>query len=211
MRMHHMTRKITITALILLFPIIMALLIHFHGITVPYAEQWGLAPLLYKAHAGELGFSDLWAPHNEVHRILFPRAVMLALAFVSKWNLYCDLYTNFVLAVLTLMTLTALLRMSLQNSFSHWHTALLSAMVFSPTQYENFLLGWQITIFLSNFSVVAAVYFAFRFPGLKGLLLSSLAATVASFSFATGLLYGPHWGLHCCSIPGGASGISLSC
>jgi hypothetical protein len=180
-------RRIVPTVLIFLFPISMSLLVYFHGITVPYKDHWTLAPLLYKLHLGELGFHDLWAQHNS-HRLLFPRIIMLTLVYLSKWNIYLELYTSFTLAIFALLILTRLLKLSCGASFNRWHAVLLSSMVFTPTQYENFLMGWQIQIFLSNLSVLAAIYAVVRFTGTKGLLSSSAAATVASYSFSTGML-----------------------
>jgi len=50
-----------------------------HYINVPFSDQWGLVPLIEKSLRGDLSFEDLWVQKN-VHRILFPKIIMLSLA-----------------------------------------------------------------------------------------------------------------------------------
>jgi len=174
--------------LILLAPLCIIFFIHTYGMTVPFWDQWALVPLLEKVQTGELSFSDIWVQHNE-HRLLFPRLIMLALALLTGWNIIYELYTNFVLAGLILLFLYLLLRKSSYNYFMPWLSIPLTFLVFSPIQFENWIWGWQIQIFLSVLATVVAVWSVNQWPGeLKGLLIATGAAVISSYSFNSGLL-----------------------
>jgi hypothetical protein len=154
---------------------------------VPFWDQWELVPLLEKMHNGTLSIRDLWAQHNE-HRILFPHSVMLALAAVSGWSIYCELLTSFALVVGTMLFLRSLLKRTFGGSVPIWVGILFSVVVFSPVQWENWTWGWQIQIFMNALAVVVAVWAMDRWPGqLKGVLAAIAATVVASYSFSNGL------------------------
>ena len=181
-------KKFTFLVLFLIAPVSIAYLIHHNGVTVPFMDQWDLVPLLEKAHAGELGLSDIWTQHNE-HRIFFPRLLMLALASLTHWNIMYELYTNMILAGLILLFLYSLLNKTYGNYTPSWLIVVLSFLVFSPAQWENWSWGWQIQIFLSVLGTVAAVWSVSSWPSqLKGVIIGIVAAVIASYSFNNGLL-----------------------
>lgn len=177
--------------LVLIPPFSIAYFVLYYGLTVPFWDQWELVPLLYKMHSGELSFSDIWAQHNE-HRIFFPRSIMLTLAYLTDWNIIYELYTNLVIAALTLFFLFILLRQTFSNHNCAAAKGLFiisSFLIFSPIQWENWSWGWQVQIFLCVLGAVAAVWSINRWPGqLKGVLGGIGAAVLASYSFNNGLL-----------------------
>ena len=89
-------------------PVSIAYFVHNYGINVPFWEQWKLVDLLEKAYAGEVALTDIWAQNSE-HRAFFPLLIMLALAFLTDWNIMYELYTNLILAGVTLVFLYSLL------------------------------------------------------------------------------------------------------
>ena len=129
------------------------------AVGVPFLDHWELVPVLEKSYAGTLSFADVWAQHNE-HRILFPRLIMLALARVSDWNTHLELEVNIVLG-LGILVVYALQVKSTARELRHpdltWAIPLASLVVFSVTQYENWLWGWELQFFLNLFCVVAGV------------------------------------------------------
>ncbi len=184
-------RKVLFLVLVLIPPFSIVYFIHHYGLTVPYWDQWELVPLLYKMHSGELSFSDIWAQHNE-HRIFFPKLIMLTLAYMTDWNIMYELYTNLVIAALTLFFLFILLRQTFSNHNCAAAKGLFiisSFLIFSPIQWENWCWGWQLQIFLTVLGAVAAVWSVSRWPGqLKGVLGGIGAAVLATYSFNNGLL-----------------------
>jgi hypothetical protein len=166
-------------------------LISCYGVDIPYWDQWELVPLLGKMHAGKLSLADLWVQHNE-HRVLFPKMIMLLLAFLTDWDIICELYVNVALGCLIFLFTIMLLRLSGLSRPSgepYWLPIVFSLLIFSPVQFENWLWGWQIQMFLNVLAGVAAVWSLARWPGQwKGIILSTPCAIVSSYSFNNGLL-----------------------
>lgn len=180
-------RKTIIAATVLAAPLFIVYAIFHFGSHVPFWDQWELVPLLQKLHNHNLDIADLWAQHNE-HRIIIPQAAMLLMAHLTGWNIYCELIVNFILAAAILAFLYSLLRSTLGTPLPVWLIAVFSVVVFSPVQWENWIWGWQIQIFMNVLAVVVAVWALARWPGtLKGLLIAIAATVVASYSFSNGL------------------------
>jgi hypothetical protein len=81
-----------------------------------------------------------------------------------------------------------MLRSSVQVSL--WYLLPVASMVFSLTQWENMLWGWQIAIYSMVCGSVWSFYLLSR-PGMGNLGMAILCAIVASFSFANGLMIWP--------------------
>jgi len=172
-------------------PLLIGTTVARYGVNVPFWDQWELLRLLDKASAGQLGFQDLW-PHHHEHRIVFPLAVMLALARATDWNVRYEMAANVVVALGVLGMLALLLRRTVKPmapSLTPWLILAASLTTFSLSQWENWLWGWQIQIFLNALAAVATVWalarWGSRWPGLA---LALLAAIVGALSFATGLM-----------------------
>jgi len=180
-------KKFIFSATIFLPPVFIFYFVYKFGITIPYFDQWELVPLLEKMHNHTLALADLWTQHNE-HRILFPQIIMLFLASLSNWNIFLELCTNIMLATLTILFLLSILNNTLET-VSPWLKIFTSLMVFSMVQYENWIWGWQIQIFLSVLGTVIAIWAVNKWPGKTiGLIIAISSAVVSSYSFNTGLL-----------------------
>jgi hypothetical protein len=183
-------KKVIFTVAIILPPVLILFFVYEFGITIPYMDQWELVPLLEKMHNHTLTFSDLWIQHNE-HRIFFPHFIMLFLGNLSNWNIFLELCTNIVLATLTFVFLLSILRNTLEP-VSPGLKIFTSLMVFSIVQYENWIWGWQIQIFLSVLGSVIAIWAVSKWQGKwKGLIIAIPAAIVSSYSFNSGLATWP--------------------
>jgi len=160
-----------------------------YGLTFPYWDEILIAPLIEKAHTGQLGFIDLWMQHNE-HRPLFPRLVMLLLALPTHWNVAWILAANLVCGVVVFLLLASLaLRMpdGPAQRRSWWLLPVLSFFVFSWAQMENWIWGLELTVLLCTLAVVAAIVLLAHRNWLCFAAATAMAV-VASYSFANGLL-----------------------
>lgn len=162
------------------------------AVPTPYWDQIDFVPLLEKMDRGRVTFGDLWAQHNE-HRIFFPTVVMLGLARVSGWNIAYELAANLLIcgalfAVLfwqVEITTKAVGKVALK-----WCVPIASVTVFSLSQFQNWLWGWQISMFLNVFSVITGIVLLANPPFKWGKLAGAgLLGIVATFSFANGLLF----------------------
>ncbi len=113
-----------------------------YAVDVPYWDQWsGLLPLIEKSNRGILTLRDIWWQHNE-HRLLFPRIIMIGLARLTSWDIRYELALNVLLAVGSFFTLNHLLSRGRTGSADRlltWASPMLALMVFSLSQWENWL------------------------------------------------------------------------
>ena len=174
-------------------PLLTLFLIARHGVNMPFFDEWTNV-VLFQAHDfGTLGFSDFWRQHNE-HRPVFPKAADFLTGILTRWDLRVEMYRNFVVAVATFGLLLMALRRTLDRFGFILAAVVTSVVFFSPTQWENWLWGWELEWFLSNLGVVGAVwaltYTIDRSPR-RGLVLAALCGILATFSLGSGLLVWP--------------------
>jgi hypothetical protein len=161
-------------------------------VDVPFWDQWNFVPLLGKSYEQGVTLADLWGQHNE-HRLLFPRLVMLGLAHASHYNIVWELAVIILLA----MGLFALFwhqfcrtADALGVSGFPWVVPIISLLVFSLGQAENWLWGWQIQIFLNVLAVATGLVLLVRSPFRWGKYWGALGCgIVAAYSFANGLIF----------------------
>lgn len=170
---------------------LMGLVATFH-VDVPSMDQWELVPQLDRLYLGTLSIHDLWAQHNE-HRPLFPRLIMLTLAWISHWNTAYELASSIAIAAATLALIALHLHRSRRSDTGYgalWVLPIVSVIVFSASQWENWLWGWQLQIFLSVLAVVTGLLLISNQQRSWTTFAGSLAmGIVATYSFASGLLY----------------------
>jgi hypothetical protein len=178
-------------ALALLPFLYLVLLVYQYRVDVPFLDQWnGLAPLIVKLHAGSLTMQDLWLQHNE-HRLIFPRIVMLSLALLSGWDIAYELAFSILLATITLFILRHLIGNTAQalQIDLRWLIPIISVMVFSLHQGENWLWGFELSIFMNVTAVVAGCALLHGSFNQRKFLAAIALGIVATYSFANGLLY----------------------
>jgi len=174
--------------------VILVILVFLYGVNVPYWDQWEFVLLLEKSYQGRFTFSDLLAQHNE-HRLFISRIIMLIIAHISGWNISWELMINIILATGIFIAITYQFKKTLQSIGScrlDWLAAVISLVVFSLTQWENWLWGWQIQIFLNVFLVNVSIVFLSQenFSWLN-ILIAAVLTTIASYSFVNGILFWP--------------------
>ncbi len=165
-----------------------------YSLDIPYYDQWELVPLLEKQSLGALGFRDFWGQHNE-HRLIFPRLLMLALAQWSQWNVYWELATNFVLALTTWASLALLIRRTGRQIHEEDNGPVymvMSLIVFSLSQWQNWFLGWQMQVFMTVLAIILSLAcLSFQRYTSLGVALAAVFGVLATYSFANGILIWP--------------------
>jgi hypothetical protein len=164
------------------------------AVAVPYWDQWDLVLLLDKAYRGEITLHDFWAQHNE-HRPFVPRLIMLGLARLTRWNIYYELVVNIALALGLFVVFVCQIRITqrtLGAAGLHWAIPISSVIVFSISQYQNWLWGWQIQMILNVLLAMGGIVLLangeFSWRRFGGAALLGMAAT---YSFANGVLFWP--------------------
>ena len=171
-------------------PILVAVAVARTAVNVPYWDQWQFAPLLLDAARGHLDLRELWAQHNE-HRLIVPRLLMLALAFLTGWNVRWELVACVLLNLITLGLLARTLVRAVRPSFPRlgpWLVVVASLLTFSPSQWENWTSGWQCQMFLHVLFVAWIALLLVDWHGTWPRLCAILGlAALALGSFAAGL------------------------
>lgn len=188
----HIEKPLLIFILILFPPFAILLLITNYSINIPYMDQWnGMTELISAMKNGSLDFNCFWAQHNE-HRIFFPKLIMVALADLSGWNVILEQYFSLFLQICTLFILLDLYRNTCRPGHggkSSLIQLIISIILFSMVQYENWSWGWQIQFFLNIFSVCFTIWILFKFPNnFLYLSIGLIGAIVASYSLANGMI-----------------------
>jgi hypothetical protein len=186
-------RARVVTALALLPLAYVASFVAFHGVDCPVEDAWELVPYVERMHAGALSASDLWALHNE-HRIVFPRALMLLLAWLSGWNTRVEMAASLTLAAVALAVLLRQARASFA-SLGHappaWLALALAALVFSLGQWESWLRGWQVQMFVAWAAALGALALLAGGLGRARLAGAIALAATATLSFGAGVMTWP--------------------
>lgn len=177
--------------LALIPPAFLAWFIYRFGVDVPFADQWDFVPLLDQMYSWRLTLQTLISQHNE-HRLLFPKMIMLTLAYWSGWNVRWEMGVSYLIACATFVVLLFQAQQLYQALGSRLPVGLvfgISLLIFSIKQHANWLWGWQIAIFLNILAVVTGIFLLSYRPITWGRLLGAIAcAVVATFSFGNGLL-----------------------
>ena len=165
-----------------------------YSLDVPYLDQWEFAVLLGKALEGHATFQDFWGLHNE-HRPFFPRLLLLLLARLSHWNILWELWASFLCGVAVFAVSVYAWHRVTAAKASHAQypvVLLLSLLVFSMSQWQNWFLGWQVQEFMQIFAVMLGLIFLDG-EGLNAQRVAGAVAMgiIATFSFAGGLLFWP--------------------
>jgi hypothetical protein len=180
-----------ITALGFAAPVALYLwLIHQYGVNVIYADQWVDVNVVGHAYSGTLGFSTLWAQHNE-NRILFPNLIVLALAYTTHLNILVEEY----LGALMLFGATALFILTHKRSSPSrpWiYYCPVAILVLSVVQSGNAIWGFQMAWYLVMLMLAVTLWLLERSPMSRWVLLAAIvAAVVGSYSSLQGLLIWP--------------------
>lgn len=161
-----------------------------HWVAVPFWDEWE-TPGAQLAHycRGSLGWSDLFGQHNE-HRLLFPRLTWLPLAILAGWDVRLEMILTFALVCFGAVGLAILRRLSHPSDTTGvMASAILSLLLFSPREYETFLVGAQGQTFIPSIALVFALLI-----NVSGLSLAqktvgnALLALISTYSFGNGML-----------------------
>ena len=175
-----------VTAFILFFGL--AFLVLSTAENVPVWDAWHNPQLFDSLYSGKLVFSDLYQEINGHHNF-FPRMITLVLGAISHYDLRWELVVNLVLGCGIYGVHRKIVTREFKNGYIFFCASLLVAVLsFSLVQYENWYNGWQLSVFLCILMVMLSLYLLI-FSASFGPAI--LAAYIASYSFASGLLVWP--------------------
>ena len=166
--------------------------VRHYGVNVPVFDDWAIAPLIVKAHTGQLKLADLFYQQQEARTVL-PNLIFILQAR-GEWNVRDQMALSIISCWLTAAGVFVLLRRSGLDlaalAISFW---LMVLAVFSPAPFELWLFASGFPSFLpALFLVAALVVLSGQAATLSKFVLCCALAAASTFTLAHGLLA---WGL----------------
>lgn len=160
-----------------------------YAVNVPRLDDWAMASLIVKQHAGGLRWHDIFEQQQEARTVL-PNLVFLLSAATGQWDVRQQMALSLVAAGLSGAGVALLLRRShlslLSIALISWIAVL---CIFSPAQVEVWLLASGFPSFLPACFLVAALVALRARISLGAQFAICLALSLASsFTLAHGLL-----------------------
>lgn len=165
-------------------------------VNVPFYEQWWLIRLFADDREGRLDWRIFWDQLGD-HRVVLPRVVMLLLARVFHYNLWPEAWFSVGLGCGILAVLVWLAWPIMRGSVAMVALPVLSLIVFSLSQWENWVWTLQLMFFMTLLFAVASLAVLARngrgtaAQDWRRLAVAIVLAVGASTSFSTGLATWP--------------------
>jgi hypothetical protein len=164
----------------------------FTSVDTPYEDQWDIVPIIEKSINGNLTFNDLFSQHNE-HRIFFPKLVMIQLAKLTSWQIGYELILNVILGIgICIILLYQIHKTSYFSKYGSINILLPLAALFtlSVNQWENWLWGFQMQIFMAVLLVILGIILITQ-SGLSGrrIVLAFFLGIIALYSFSNAIIF----------------------
>jgi hypothetical protein len=168
----------------------MAFSILKYSVNFPFSDQWPLAVMFEKIYANTFTISDLFAQFHE-SRKFFPRLIFIGLARLTNWDVRYEMLFIFFLTCLISINIYWLSKITLKISCKQLILLFIIAnlLIFSPAQYENWLWGIQIVVYLPILCLTSCILISHsKLSANIKLILTILLTTVATYSYANGML-----------------------
>jgi len=191
-----MKKKLLYFGIAIIPALLCLVFICYFGTNVLYWwDEWTMVQLTEKVNDSGLNFTDLSALHNE-HRIFFPRLLYLAVVYLSNFSSIAQMLVSFgMLSLITVVLVNYIIQRDITESKKYFHIALVSFFIYSLTQWENLLWGFQIGFYMVLLFPVLSLYLLSLMLQTKQInrkkyyfIAALLAALIASFSSIQGLL-----------------------
>src|SRR4051812_38616647 len=97
--------------LVALVPMVyLTMIVRHYGVNVPTLDDWVMAPLIVKAHTGQLQFADIFRQQQEARTVL-PNLIFICSAW-HEWNVRDQMLVSVISSALTAAGIFVLLRRS---------------------------------------------------------------------------------------------------
>jgi hypothetical protein len=131
-------------------PIAVLALVRTFVIDVPFLDEWQWTPMIVHSKLGVLSWNDIWPLHNE-QRIVVPSLVALGLAAIRhNWVITRETTLSVSIVFATLAVWWAVIGEVVPAPRRAWALALVSLLLSSLTQAENWTWGFQMSFFIAN-------------------------------------------------------------
>jgi hypothetical protein len=181
--------RVALSLLVLIPPAFVMFFVARYGVDVPDWDEWFWGQLFAKLPVSTHPLADIWIVHSNEHRLFFATLIALALAHAGGWSPMREMFFSIFIMCGSLLIVVQLARATVPAGAQAPVLAASSALLFSLSQVDNWLWGFQLAWFLITFCLLAEIALLTADPpGWAKLSLAAVAGFVASFSSAFGLL-----------------------
>jgi hypothetical protein len=184
-----MIRRLSLAAAVAM-PLAVLFLMLKRAANVPFLDEWSWAALSIALHRGTLSWPMIAAQHNE-HRNVVANLIFLGIDRTIGWNILAEQLVSFALLAVAQIAAWYLVRATTAPARRWPLFAVISLLLWSLAQWENFALGYNVgwnVCTAALFVVLAALAPRVDAPR----MLVALGATfVATFASAQGILLMP--------------------
>jgi len=170
----------------------MALVVRHYAVNIAYFDDYHMVPVFQSVSQHQFPIHSLWVLNNE-NREVFPKLLMMSVAYTSHWNTVDQMFVNIGLWVIVVTILWKLIGSTIKRpGYRLFSLLLISLWLFSPAQAENWLWSWEAVWFVCIGAVVLTIFLLHQNQTSKYWLGGAiLSAVVASYSLVNGLLIWP--------------------
>lgn len=168
-------------------------IIHDYSVNVFVIDDLDVISFIQKLHYNQLSFADFWEQHNE-HRVLFPFCFIYLTTKLYHWNNVTFTYETFAISCGSLLLLAVIYYRLLTGWYRIAGFLLSSFLLFSISQYANWLVAFQLQWMLTVLCLFAAIIKFIPSVGaqepinkIKSIILAIIPTVIASYSLASGL------------------------
>jgi len=158
-----------------------------YSVNVPLTDEWHFIPFAEMVLTDQPFWEfDKFVMYNG-HILLFPNLVLVANIFLFSWNFSYLMIFGWLVVCFSSFLLFLILRKTYPKIILL--TIPISAILFSPVQYENFLWGLASTqLFLISFSMILSIYCLSKVNSNRFFIFPAiLSGVISSFSGISGL------------------------
>jgi len=172
---------------ILFFALHALYFISIFNVNIPITDEWGWVPFAQMVLEGEPFWEfDEFIIYN-AHGVIFPNLVFVSSIIFSAWNFTYLMYFGWVLLSISVFVTFLILKKTFPQIL--WIMIPISAIMYSPMQYENFLWGFaSVQLFMISATVFLSIYFLNKINSNRFFIFPAICCgIISSFSGATGL------------------------
>lgn len=171
-------------------PLVVLLLMLRRAVNVPFLDEWSWAALSVALHRGTLAWPMVAAQHNE-HRNVVANLIFLGIDRAIGWNILAEQLVSFALLVVAQIAAWFLVRATTAPARRWPLFAVISLLLWSLAQWENFALGYNVgwnVCTAALFGLLAALVPQVDAPRM---LIALGVTVVATFASAQGVMLMP--------------------
>src|SRR3989440_1521431 len=168
----------------------LAVLIPRYWVDLPQYDEWDSVTFFEHLSQGSLTASLLFKQANE-YRQFFPNVILVALGWPTRWDVRYDMVVIFVAACLISACVWRLAARTITEDQMKFSLLIFLAnlIIFSPTQYENWLQAQQLVYFMTILCVTAGILAArSNLKTLTKFLICAGLSIISMFSSANGVV-----------------------